>query len=110
MRALAAAISLFLLATPVLSASPPVEAAIKVFLAVGADANKMKKFCEMMKLEEQMGDKADPALEAQIAKLAAEIGADFKVAWDLAEVTDESTDDGKALNAAVDQLAGKCVK
>ena len=57
MRALAAAITLFLVTTPALAASPQVEAHVKVFQAVGADANRLKTFCEMMQIDEKMGEK-----------------------------------------------------
>jgi hypothetical protein len=108
MRALAAATALFLIATPALAASPQVEAAVKVFQAVAADANKLKTFCEMLKIDEQMGDKDDPALIAQIDKLIDQLGANFKVAWTAVEAIDENSPDGKVLKAAVDQLEDKC--
>jgi hypothetical protein len=63
MGALAAAITLFLVTTPALAASPQVEAHVKVFQAVGADANRLKTFCEMMQIDEKMGEKEDPALK-----------------------------------------------
>ncbi len=108
MRALAAAIALFLITAPALAVSPQVEAAVKVFQAVGADANKLKTFCEMMKIDEKLGDKDDPALEAQIDKLLGQLGADFKIAWAALEAIDENSPDGKVLNAALDQLEDKC--
>jgi hypothetical protein len=110
MRALAIVTTLLLATTLAFAADPKVEAAIKVFQTVAADANKMKTFCEMMKLDEQLETKEDPAIEAQIVKLAAQIGADFKAAWDLAESTDDDSPDGKLLNAAVDLLTAKCPK
>ena len=47
MRALVSAITLFLVTTPALAASPQVEAAVKVLQAVGADPNRLKTFCEL---------------------------------------------------------------
>ena len=85
MRALAAAITLFLVTTPALAASPQVEDAIKVLQAVGADANRLKTFCEMMQIDEKMDEKEDPALKAQIDKLLDQVGADFKAAWKAVE-------------------------
>ena len=70
MRALAAVISLFLATAPALAASPRVDAAVTVFQAVGTDANRLKTFCEMMKIDEQMGEKEAPALKAKINKFA----------------------------------------
>jgi hypothetical protein len=109
MRALAAAITLFLVATPALAASPQVEAAVKVFQAVGADANRLKTFCEMNQIDKKMGEKEDPALKAQIDKLLDQLGADFKAAWKAVEDIDENSPDGKVLNAALDQLEDKCL-
>ena len=108
MRAIAAAIALSLITAPALAASPQVDAAVKVFQTVAADANKLKTFCEMITVEEKMGDKADPALEAQIDKLVDQLGADFKIAWAAVEAVDENSPDGKVLSAALDQLDEKC--
>jgi hypothetical protein len=108
MGALAAAITLFLVTTPALAASPQVEAHVKVFQAVGADANRLKTFCEMMQIDEKMGEKEDPALKAQIDKLLDQVGADFKAAWKAIEYIDENSPDGKVLNAAADRLEDKC--
>ena len=108
MRALAAAIALFLITTPAPAASPQVEAAIKVLQAIAADAGKLKIFCEMSFLDEKMGDKDDPTIQAQIDKLANQLGADFIIAWAAIDAIDENSPDGKALSAALDQLEDKC--
>jgi hypothetical protein len=108
MRALPAAMMLLLITTPTLATSPKVEGAVKVLQAVGADANRLKTFCELMDLDEKLGDKHDPVLEDQMAKLLDQLGADFKVAWDAVEGIDERSPDGRALNTALDQLEDKC--
>ena len=108
MRALPVVTMLLLVATPTLSASPKVEDAIKVLQAVGTDANKLKAFCALMKLEEKLGGKEDPVLEGQVDKLLDQLGADFKAAWGTIEDTDEHSPDGRALSAAMDQLEAKC--
>jgi hypothetical protein len=108
MRALAAAITLFLVTTPSLADSGEVEAGVKVFQAVGADANRLKTFCEIIQIDDKMGKKEDPALSAQIDKLLDQLGADFKAAWRAVEEIDENSPDGKALNAAADRLEDKC--
>jgi hypothetical protein len=87
---------------------PQVEAAIKVLQAIAADPAKLKTFCEMMKIEEKMGDKGEPTLEAQIDKLLDQLGADFKIAWAAVDAIDENSPDGKVLAAALDQLEDKC--
>ena len=37
-----------------------------------------------------------------------QLGPDFTTAWNAAEGLDENSADGKAYNAAVDDLSGKC--
>jgi len=108
MHALASAITLFLVTIPALAASPKVEAAVKVFQAVGADANKLKTFCEMMQIEAKMGEEEDPVLNAQMNKLLDQLGAEFKAAWNTVEEIDDDSPDGKVLNAALEQLEDKC--
>jgi hypothetical protein len=108
MRALAAAIALSLITAPALTTSPQVEAAIKVFRAVGADASRLTIFCEMMELDKKFGETEDPVLEAQINRLLDRLGADFKAAWETVEEIDENSPDGKILNAALDELSEKC--
>jgi len=41
-------------------------------------------------------------------KLLDQLGAEFEAAWDIVEDTDERSPDGRALNAALDQLEDKC--
>ena len=108
MRALAAAIALSLLTICALAASPQVEAALKAFQTAGTDANRLKMFCELMQTEQQNAEKPDPVLEAKMDKLLDELGADFKAAWETVEDIDPASDDGKVLNAALDQLSDKC--
>jgi hypothetical protein len=108
MRALAAATALFLIATPALAASPQVEGAIKVLQAIAADAGKLKTFCEMLFLDEKMGDKDDPTIQAQIDKLANQLGSDFIIAWAAIDAIDETSPDGKVLSAALDAVSDKC--
>jgi hypothetical protein len=75
---------------------------------MAADANKLKTFCELMDLDEKLGDNQDPVLEAQMDKLLDQLGEDFELAWDVVEETDERSPDGRALNAALDQIEDKC--
>jgi hypothetical protein len=108
MRVLPAAIMLLLITTLDNCGQPEGGGAVKVLQAVGADASKLKIFCELMDLDEKLGDKQDPVLEAQIAKLLDQLGPDFKVAWDIVEDTDERSPDGRSVSAALDQLEDKC--
>ena len=108
MRALAAAIALSLLTIATLAASPEVEAALKAFQTAGTDASRLKTFCELMQTDQQYAERADPLLEAKMDKLLDELGADFKAALETVEDIDPASDDGKVLNAALDQLSDKC--
>jgi hypothetical protein len=110
MRVIASAISLLLITPPALATSPRVAAAVTVFQAVGTDAKRLKTFCEMMQIDENMGEKEAPALRAQIDKLLDQLGADFRDAWNAIEDIDENSLNGKALNSALDQLEDKCPK
>jgi hypothetical protein len=112
MRALPAAM-LLLITTPTLircgsEVNPNAEGAVKVIQAVGADANKLKIFCELMDVDEKLQDRQDPVLQSQLDKLLDRLGADFKEAWGVVSDTDEKSSDGKALIAALNQLEDKC--
>ena len=87
MHVLSIATMLLLTTTPTLAASPKVESALNVLQAVGADANRLKAFCELMKLDEKLEGKEDAVLEGQVDKLLDQLGADFKVAWTTIEDT-----------------------
>jgi hypothetical protein len=108
MRVLIASLALCLIAGPALGASPKIEAAIKVYKAVGANPGKLRTYCEMSKLIERLGDKDDAAAEAQIDRLMGQLGADFEAAWEAGDGVDENSADGKALYAALDELDDKC--
>jgi hypothetical protein len=44
---------------PALTASPQIEAAVKAFQTVGIDADRLKTYCELVKIEEQIAKKTD---------------------------------------------------
>lgn len=91
-----------------LAASPKIEFAVKTLKAVAADPGRLKTFCEMTRAMDAMGDKEDAAAEAKITGLMKQLGPDFDAAWNAADDLDDNTEDGKAYNAAMDDLAGKC--
>jgi hypothetical protein len=93
---------------PALAASPKVEAAIKTFKAVAGDAGRLKTFCEMTKAMDAAGEKPSAEADAKIDGMMKKLGADFESAWNAVEGLDENSADGKAYNAALDDLAGKC--
>jgi hypothetical protein len=107
-RALAAGFAACLGAYAVLAASPEVESAIKTFKDVGADAGKLSTFCTMTKTMDSMGEKEDAAAEAKITEYMKQLGPGFEAAWKTADTVEEASDDGKALGAAIDEVAGKC--
>jgi len=97
-----------LMTTVTFAASLNVEGAITVFQAVGTEANKLKAFCELMDIHEQMDDKPDQDLETLMDKLLDQLGSNFKEAWQIAQDADERSPDGRALNAALERLEEKC--
>jgi hypothetical protein len=99
-----------LCAYAVLAASPEVESAIKAFKAVSGDPGKVQAFCTMTKTLDSLGDNDDEAAEAKVNDLMKQLGPDFEAAWKTAENVEEDSDDGKALNAALDEAVAKCGK
>jgi hypothetical protein len=107
-RVVFAAVAACLAAAPVVAASPKVDSAIKVFKAVSTDPAKLKTFCDMSKVMDAMGEKQDAAAEAKIQGFMKQLGTEFETAWNVGNDVNENSPDGKALNAAIDDLAGKC--
>jgi hypothetical protein len=107
-RVVLAGVAVCLAVAPVLAASPKVDAAIKTFKVVSADAAKLKIFCDMSKAMDAAGDKPTPEADAKINGYMKQLGPDFETAWTVAENLDENSPDGKAYNGALDDLAGKC--
>jgi hypothetical protein len=108
MRVVAACVALGLAFSPALAADPKVEASIKTFKAVGADAGKLKTFCDMLKAMDAAGDSPSPAAQSQIDGYTKQLGADFTTAWSAGDDLDENSDDGKVWSEAIDELANKC--
>jgi hypothetical protein len=91
-----------------LAASPKIESAVKTFKGIAGDPGKTKTFCEMVKTMDASGEKEDPAAEAKITGLMKQLGPDFESAWNASDGLDDNSEDGKAYNAAMDDLAEKC--
>ena len=112
-RILAACAVCGLLASPAL-ANPTIDAAIKTFDAVGADAAKLKTYCEMSKLSAGGGDDADDskseALDKQMQTYMKDLGPDFEAAYEAGADLDPESADGKSYDAALDKLDDKCGK
>jgi hypothetical protein len=106
-RAVVAGCAACLCAFAVLAASPEVESAIKAFKAVGADPAKLNAFCSMTKMLDGLDDD-DEASEAKFAEHVKQLGPEFEAAWKTADNVEEDSEDGQALNAALDEAIGKC--
>ena len=109
MRILVARVAALLLScSPALAASPQVDAAVKVFNSVGADAGKLKTFCAMSKVLEAGGDKVDPKVDAEVDGYIDQLGEDFEPAWEAGDGLVENSEDWLAYNDALDDLEDKC--
>jgi hypothetical protein len=84
------------------------DEAVKIIESVGADAEQLKKFCELNKLVESAGEKEDPATEKQIEDAVESLGGNFAAAWEAGEKADEKSADGKKFFDAVAALSEKC--
>lgn len=102
-----------LLVSPAL-ANPTIDAAIKTFDTVAADAAKLKTYCEMSKLSAGGGDDADnsksEALDKQMQTYMKDLGPDFEAAYEAGADLDPESADGKSYDAALDKLDDKCGK
>jgi hypothetical protein len=107
-RLIFACVALCLAIAPAAALAPKIEAAVKTFKAVAADSAKVKIFCAMLKVMESMDDQPNPTAEKQIEDHMKQLGADFVAAWDAQEGLNENSPDGKAYDAALDELVGKC--
>ena len=85
-----------------------VDDAVKIFEKMGADAEKLKQFCALNKLLEDVGEKEDPTTEKQIEEAVEKLGGEFTAAWEAGEKVDETSADGKRFYDAVSALAEKC--
>ena len=111
----AAAALLLVAAAPVYAADAKIEAALKTFSAVEADAAKLKTFCQMSKaMASATDDEKDAAkseaLDKEITGYMSTLGEDFQKAWDLGADTNPESEDGKAMLAAIEKLEGRCDK
>ncbi len=109
---LAAVLALALAGGPALAANAKVEAGVKAFAAVAADAEKLKTYCAMSKIMATATDETDSAknegIDKEIAAQMAKLGAEFSTAWDLGAELNPDSEDGKAMNAALEKLEDQC--
>ena len=107
-RPLLVSAAVSLTAMTALAADSKVDSAVATFKAVENDAGKLKIFCEMSATMDKAGENPDAAADAKIDGYMKELGPDFATAWNAGEGVDESSADGKTLDAALDELGNKC--
>ena len=90
------------------AADPKIESALKEFRAVGSDPARLKIFCEMSKALDAVDEREDAAAAAAIESSLKALGPEFQKAWDFGEDIDENSPGGRAMTAAIDELAGEC--
>lgn len=95
-------------AAPSYGADAKIQAAIATFKAAGADSAKLGTYCAMSKEMTAGGEKADAASDAKVDGYMKTLGQEFEAAWNAGEGLDETSADGKALAAALDELDSKC--
>ncbi len=106
--ALAAAL---LFAAPIYAASPAIEAAIDALGKIETDAAKFRDYCRITKELSATTDAAKSEdLTEQMDDLLGAIGSDVMIAVYLARLVDPKTEDGAALDGAMDGLDEKCAK
>ena len=110
-----------LLVSPAL-ANPTIDAAIKTFDTVAADAAKLKTYCEMSKLSAGGVYDADDSKTEALAKQKHDVrdqqmpfyrkdrGHDDEDAYEAGADLDPESADGKSYDAALDKLDDKCGK
>ncbi len=111
-KILAATVACGLMASPVLALDAKIADAIKTFEAIGADADKLKIYCDMSKLMASAADDEDEAkaeaLDKQMDEHAKQLGPEFETALDAGADLDPDSEDGKAYDASLDALDEKC--
>jgi hypothetical protein len=107
-RAILGCVVVCLTAVAATAADPKVDSAIGVFQQVGSDPDKLQIYCEMSDFADAQGDAEDPAADAKIDGYLEQLGPDFETAWETSDEVDENSPDGKRLEAAFDELDGKC--
>jgi len=96
------------------AADPKLEAALKSFTSVGADAEKLKTYClmtaAMASTENATDQTQNQEIDQKIDDYIKALGQDFSDAMNLEESLDPNSADGKAYNDAVNALDAKCTK
>ena len=111
-RVLAAGFGLVLAALPALADDGKVSTAIKAFEQVASDDAKLKAYCAMTKLADEIGDDEKKALaaEAQMDGYIKILGPGIDAAMATAETLDDAAPEFKALDATIKTLDQKCPK
>jgi hypothetical protein len=103
--------ALVLVAHSIFAASPAIEVAIDALAKIEADAAKFREYCRITK---ELATATDAArsedLTEQMDDLLGALGSDVMMAVYLARLVDPKTEDGMALENAMDGLDEKCAK
>lgn len=92
------------------AADAKIEAAVKTFEQLAGDAAKIKTYCEMNKLMNDIGDddaKAQAA-EAQMDAFMKDLGPDVEAALQAGDSLDDKSPDLPAYDQAITKLDEKC--
>lgn len=105
----------FLVVSPALAANPKVDAAVKTFATVEGDKPKLETYCKMSKSMAaggagEMTEAQEEALGKEMEGYMKTLGAEFETAWETGGDLDPESADGKAYDAALGKLDGKCPK
>jgi hypothetical protein len=107
-RVLVACLAFSVWTNGALALDPKIESALREFKAVGSDPGRLKIFCAMSKALDAVDEREDAAAEAAIERYMKMLGPEFQKAWNVGEDIDENSPDGRAITAAIDELAGEC--
>lgn len=106
----ALAAALLLIAHPIYAASPAIEAAIDALGKIESDPAKLREFCRITKELAAAGSDAAKSeeLTEQMDDFLGSLGSDVLIAAYLARLIDPKSEDGMALDGAMDGLEEKC--
>ena len=86
-----------------------VDLAIKVVKETGADASRLRTYCELTKTMSAAANNPDVAVDAKIVGYLKQLGPDFEIAWNNGESADDNSTAGREFSAVLDELASKCI-
>lgn len=104
-RMFAVTISSAIAISAAFAASAEVEEAVKVLQTIGNDQAKLATYCKIV--DTALSGAVETADE-KIQVYLKELGPEFQKAWELSGDLDPQSEDGRAHEAAMEQLDAKC--